>query len=425
MLDISGHIAQKWSQIKPHQVYVACSGGLDSTVLLSILHLNNFKVNAIHVNYHLRGEDSNLDEDFIQRFCKGRNIPFESKSVELGKQLIKGGNLQEMAREIRHEWFNEIISKNPDTYVFLAHHLDDQVETFFLNLARKSGVMGLACMPYERNNIIRPLLDFSKSDLKEYALKNKIEWREDISNETNKYRRNFLRNEVLPYLTSQLPDLNESVALLIQKFQDKQRNLELELEPILNEILNKHQIDFKTIQNLDEYQLNELFRQLGQPSNKALELISLINSQKGKKIQLLPHPSNPFNEIVRDKDLFSFILIETNNKVHKLNIENVETLPSTFNKSEIYLDADKIDGQLKIRNWQEGDRIHSIGMKGSQLISDIISDAKLSALEKQNVLIVHDDKNIHWCIEMKIGRKAVATKTSEKIIKLRIISTIQ
>lgn len=423
MLDISGHIIQKWSHLKPHPVYVACSGGLDSTVLLSILYLNNFKVNAIHVNYHLRGEDSNLDEDFIQRFCKERNIPFESKSIELGKQLIEGGNLQQLAREVRYEWFNAIISKNPNSSVFLAHHLDDQVETFFLNLARKSGVMGLACMPYERNNIVRPLLDFSKSDLKEYALKNKIEWREDISNKTNKYRRNFLRNEVLPYLTAQLPDLNESVALLIQKFQEKQRILELEVEPILNEILNNHQIDFKTIQDLDEFQLNELFRQLGQPSNKASELIFLINSQKGKKIQLLPHPSNPFNEIVRDKDRFSFILIETDNTVHKLNIENVETLPSTFNKNEIYLDADKIDGLLKVRTLQEGDRIHSIGMKGSQLISDIISDAKLTAIEKQNVLIVHDDKIIHWCVGMKVARKAVATANSKNILKITISKT--
>lgn len=425
MLDISEHIAQKWSHLKPNPIYVACSGGLDSTVLLSLLHSNNFNVNAIHVNYHLRGEDSNLDEDFIQSFCKERNIPFESKSVELAKQLSEGGNLQQLAREIRYKWFNEIISQKTNSYIFLAHHLDDQIETFFLNLARKSGVMGLACMPYERNNFIRPLLNFSKSDLKEYALKNKIEWREDVSNETNKYRRNFLRNDVLPYLTSQLPDLNESVALLIQKFQDKQKSLQLEVEPILNEILNNYQIDFKTIQNLDEFQLNELFRQLGQPSNKALELISLIDSQKGKKIKLLPHVSNPFNEIVRDDNVFSFIQLESNKTLHKLNIENVETLPSTFNKNEIYIDAYKIVGHLKIRSWEEGDRIHSIGMKGSQLISDIISDTKLTAIQKQNVLIVHDDKNIHWCVGLKVGRKAVATKTSEKIIKLKIISTIQ
>lgn len=420
MFNISEHIAQKWSHLKPHPVYVACSGGLDSTVLLSILHLNNFKVNAIHVNYHLRGEDSNLDEDFIQRFCEERSIPFESKSIELGKQLIEGGNLQQLAREIRYEWFNEIVSKNPNSSVFLAHHLDDQVETFFLNLARKSGVMGLACMPYERNNIVRPLLDFSKSDLKEFAIKNKIEWREDISNETNKYRRNFLRNEVLPYLTSQLPDLNESVLLLIKKFQDKQKSLELEVEPILNEILNNHQIDFKTIQNIDEFQLNELFRQLGQPINKALELISLIDSQKGKKIQLLPHPSNPFNEIVRDDNVFSFLLIESNKPLNNLNIEIVEVLPSTFNKNEIYLDANKINGSLKVRFWQEGDRIEPVGMKGSQLISDIISDAKLTAIEKQNVLIVHDDKTIHWCVGMKVGRKAVASNSSKKILKIKI-----
>lgn len=420
MRDITEHIAENWKHLKINPIYVACSGGLDSTVLLSVLHSNGFNVSAIHVNYHLRGEDSNLDEAFVRDFCSDRNIPFQVKSIELAEQLSDGGNLQHLAREIRYDWFKEIISNNSKTYIFLAHHLDDQVETFFLNLARKSGVMGLACMPSERNNIARPLLKFSKYDLKTYAIENKIEWREDVSNETNKYSRNFLRNEVLPYLSTEIPELNESVLLMIEKFQEKQKSLELEIEPFLNQILSNHQIDFETIKNLDEFQLNELFRQLGQPNQKAVELIALLDAQKGKKVELISHPSNPFTTIVRDEKVFSFISKSASQIEYQLIIENVNTLPISFNKNEIYLDADKIDGELKLRTWQEGDRIQSIGMNGSQLISDIISDAKLNAINKQNVLIVHDDETIHWCVEMKVGRKAIATKDSNTILKITI-----
>lgn len=420
MRDIAQHIVQNWKHLKSNPIYVACSGGLDSTVLLSILHSKNFNINAIHVNYHLRGEDSDLDEAFIRNFCEESNIKCEVKSIELAEKLSDGGNLQQLAREVRYVWFEEIISKNPEAYIFLAHHSDDQVETFFLNLARKSGVMGLACMPPEKNHIVRPLLSFSKDDLKRYAIENNIQWREDMSNETNKYRRNFLRNEVLPFLSAEIPELNENVLLLIEKFQEKQKSLELKIEPVLNQILSNHQIDFETIKDLDKFQLNELFRQIGQPNQKTMELIALLNAQKGKKVELISNSSNPFTTIVRDEKVFSFISKSTSKLDFKLITEVVDTLPSTFDKHEIYLNIQKINGELKIRTWQEGDRIHSIGMTGSQLISDIISDAKLSAIEKQNVLVVHDDEIIHWCVGMKVGRKAVASIDSKTIIKVTI-----
>lgn len=420
MRDITQHIIQNWKHLISNPIYVACSGGLDSTVLLSLLHTNNFNVQAIHVNYHLRGEDSNLDEAFIRHFCQERDIPFETKSIELTDQLAEGGNLQQLAREIRYNWFEEIISNNSEAFIFLAHHLDDQVETFFLNLARKSGVMGLASMPSERNNIIRPLLDFSKQELKCFALENNIEWREDASNEANKYRRNFLRNNVLPYLTSQIPELKESVLILIQKFQEKQKELEVEIKPITTKIHTAYQIDFETIKKLDEFQLNELFRQIGQPNKKALETLTLLNTQKGKKVELLVHPSNPFTEIIREENHFSFIPKSASTPLYQFNSELVNSLPSTFNKDEIYLDAEKIEGELNLRRWQEGDRIFSIGMEGAQLISAIIHDAKVNALDKKNILVVHDNKIIHWCVGMKIGRKAIASELSNKILKITI-----
>ena len=420
MRDFTQHINENWNSFRDKEITVACSGGLDSTVLIHLLSVNGFNVSAIHVNYHLRGDDSNLDEAFIGSFCEDLNIPFESRSVDLGKQLKSGGNLQQLAREVRYDWFEEITSDNKNHFVFLAHHLDDQVETFFLNLARKSGMMGLACMPFERNQILRPLLDFTKEELKEYALENKLTWREDISNASNKYRRNLLRNEILPFLTSQIPELNNSVMTLVKTFQSNQRLLESAIEPLVAEIHRTKSIHQSKIEKLDKFELVELLRQFGQPTKIALEFKRLLKSQKGKRIDLISDPKNPFFAIIKNSDSFSFVPISEDKSIFELKIEPVDSLPLEYTKEEIYLDQEKISGELKLRFWEIGDRIHSIGMKGSQLISDVISDAKLNANDKRNVIVVHDDNTIHWCVGLKVGRKAVANDDSTILVKLTI-----
>ena len=420
MRDFTQHINKNWNSFRDKEIIVACSSGLDSTVLLHLLSTNGFKVSAIHVNYQLRGEDSNLDEVFIRNFCKELNIPFESRSVDLGERLKLGGNLQQLAREIRYDWFKEITTENENRFVFLAHHLNDQVETFFMNLARKSGIMGLACMPFERNQIVRPLLDFTKEELKEYALENKLTWREDISNASNKYRRNLLRNEILPYLTNEIPGLNESVITLVKSFQENQLLLENSILPLIDEILINHSMEQSKIETLDEFELIELFRQFGQSAQLANEFDNLLNSQKGKRIELIPHPNNPFAAIVKEVDSFSFIPKNEHSISKDLKIEIVDSLPTVFSKDEIYLDQNKIKGELTLRRWDIGDRIQSIGIDGSQLISDVISDLKMNAINKQNVQVLCDNETIHWCIGLKVGRKAVANKNSNCILKISI-----
>jgi tRNA(Ile)-lysidine synthase len=423
MRDLTQHIEKNLSAFQQKEIFVACSGGLDSTVLLHVLSANEFKVSAIHVNYHLREEDSNLDEAFIRDFCKNRNISLEIRSVDLAEQLKLGGNLQQLAREVRYDWFEEITTEKENRFVFLAHHLDDQVETFFLNIARKSGIMGLACMPFERNKIVRPLLDFSKEELKQYAIDNQLSWREDVSNTSNKYRRNLLRNEVLPYLTTQLPELNASVINLVKVFQANQLRLENKIRPLVTRISEINSIEQAKIEQLNEFELVELFRQLRQPAQFAKEFEQLFQSQKGKRLELIPHVDNPFSAIVKEEVSFSFIPISEQLIDLKFKMEIIESLPKVFTKNEIYLDRDKIKGELKLRTWEIGDRIYSIGMKGSQLISDVIGDAKINAIDKQNVLVIHDDETIHWCVGLKVGRKSVASILSDKIIKITVSST--
>ena len=420
MHKLEKHIEAHWGQLKSNPAVVACSGGLDSTVLLYVLHKLQFDVQCIHVNYHLRGDDSDKDAAFVQAFCEEKKIPVEVRSEPISERLENGGNLQQIAREIRYDWFSEILSKTSESHIFLAHHQNDQVETFFLNLARKSGVMGLACMPEERDRIVRPLLHFSKDELKEYAVSENITWREDVSNSSNKYRRNLLRNEILPFLEKEIPSINESVLLLIAHFQQKQRELEEKVTPIVEEVKETKAISIDSINALDDFELVEFMRQFGQPHQKATELRSICQAQKGKKVDFISGSTQFFQSIVKEDKMVSFIPLNQQKPNFNLTIEQVNELPSTFSKNEIYLDAQKITGELKLREWKMGDRMHPIGMKGSKLISEIIADARITADAKSDILVLHDDEHIHWCMGLKIGKKAIATVDSKKKVKVSV-----
>uniref|UniRef100_UPI00262587FE tRNA lysidine(34) synthetase TilS n=1 Tax=Fluviicola sp. TaxID=1917219 RepID=UPI00262587FE len=212
-------------ELKGFNLCVACSGGLDSTVLLETLVLSGHKPLVLHINYHLRGEDSEKDELFIRDLAQKHQLEIEV--IHCPKELTKGSgiNLQEAARKFRHGLFQAFIQKNPDNRVLLAHHQDDQTETFFLQLARGAGIFGLGGMHPERNGIIRPFLSLTKDELKSFALEKQISWREDRSNAENHYKRNQFRNIILPELQKSIPTLNRSVQLIQQLFREEQNSI--------------------------------------------------------------------------------------------------------------------------------------------------------------------------------------------------------
>lgn len=420
MLDLNKHINDSCSEYKNHEIAVACSGGLDSMVLLYLLHANQFNVRAIHVNYQLRGKESDLDEAFVSTFCAKNKIPFESRKVDLSQLLKEGGNLQELAREIRYQWFHEITDSTENRFVFLGHHLNDQVETFFLNIARNSGIMGLACMPFERDNLVRPFLKITKQELMNYAHLNQLKWREDASNATSKYRRNRLRNEIIPSLEIDIPELTKSIDFMIDIFQKNQLEIADKIRPIKEEICLNESIQASIIESLNEFEIIELFRQLDQPYHRAKACSELFHAQKGKFIELDQTANNPFTFIYKESNSYSFVTQSKANETPKFHVEEINTLPKSFTKNELFLDYSKVYGSLQLRRWKIGDRMKPIGMNGSQLISDIISDAKLDFQAKKHVLVLHDDKQIHWCVGLKIGKSALANSKSEQILKITI-----
>lgn len=409
-----------WSWLKSKKLFLACSGGVDSIVLLHLVLKAEFQVSVLHVNYNLRGEDSKDDQQFVKSTCEKWSLPFYSKSVDTKKILLEeGGNLQDVARKIRYDWFHEITDQDADNFILLAHHNDDQVETFFQHIARKSGVIGLAGMLDIHKQTLRPLLCYSKDEILEFAKTNQILWREDVSNSKNDYSRNKLRNIILPSVVSQIPTLKESVLTLVKAFQDSQQNLELIVKPIVFDIQEAKKWGHENFDRLDQFEQVEVLRCLGIRQTAIVELRKLRKSQKGKKMKVDGY------EIFQDSGHFKLQTCQVNmifNLQCRVCQERVDILPTMYNLTEIYVDFSKIKGDLKVRKWQAGDRIKPIGMQGSKLISDILTEAKIPSHQKESSLVLVDDEKIIWCVGFKISRDVVANSQSHGIIKVWIES---
>jgi tRNA(Ile)-lysidine synthase len=413
MRNLETYICSSLPKSPAKQYFVASSGGVDSMVLLYVLHKNGYVVSALHVNYQLRGLDSENDQKLIETTCERYGIPFHIKRTDLHKQLEeKGGNLQEEARNERYAFF-ENFTKTADSKIVFGHHADDQVETFFLNLARDAGIMGLAGMLEENECYLRPLLPFSKAEIHAYAKENGIVWREDISNESNKYQRNKLRNIFLPTVKEVIPDVSESVLLLMRVFQESQLELERIVTPIYREIVKNSTLSLKDFNLLSKEEILELLRQLGIPLRMFSEVLKIQHSEKGHRLNL---SNNLYSCIIREVDYFYFQRSNTNVQQPILNIEKVDFLPNKFTKDVLFVNPIAVEGELKLRKWEIGDRMRPIGAGGSKLISDILSDAKVPNHLREDQFVVHDDRQIFWCVGFAIG----GFRPTEKELILKI-----
>jgi len=380
--------------------YVACSGGVDSMLLLNIIHNLGFKVAAVHVNYQLRGEDSEKDQEIVETTCKELNIPAHIKKVDLKKYLKENsGNLQEIARTIRYSYLESFLF-DAQAKIVLAHHADDQIETFFMNVLRGSGMMGLSCMLPVNNNYLRPLLPFTKNEIRELARIKKIKWREDVSNSSDKYQRNKLRNLVLPELQKQLPELKNNVLFMIQVFQENQKEIELKLQPISKSVELIRELSFEQFDSLNEFELMELLRQLAIPLSMHEEFTKLRKSNKGKHVKI---SSIKFISVIHEGDHFFFKEPDDSKPLPEIHSELILNLPASFIKTELYIPVKKIEGELKVRRWEKGDKMKPLGLSGSKLISDILTDSKVPNHLREQQLVLTDETKILWCVGFAIS----------------------
>jgi tRNA(Ile)-lysidine synthase len=407
------------AQFPNNRYLLSVSGGIDSMVLLALFHKLKLSFEVAHVNYQLRGNESEQDQDLVQKYCSERNITFHLNRADLQKKLDEnGGNLQQEARKIRYNFFRSLLENRSLNCIVTAHHQDDQIETFWLMLSRSAGITGLSGMESFSKSIFRPLLPFSKIEILEWAESNKVEWREDRSNSSNNYQRNVWRNKLLPYLQTEIPTLNDSVLLLMHYFKEENNEQKTKVQKYIADISNTSFITLRDYDQLTIHQLVILFNYFKIPLQLIPELTKIRFAQKGKSLVI--HASEcSFKQLIKEENGFYFKSEESRSLEPKLTISKVASIPKVFTKDELFLDLDKISGDLKLRRWEKGDKIDLIGTPGSKLVSDILTDAKVPNNERGNQFVLIDDKHVIACWGFAIGRNCIASSTSTSVISVR------
>ena len=434
LLNLKNHIASKFPFLENKKLFLAVSGGLDSMVLLHLFQQLPYEIAVLHCNFQLRGMESFGDQDFIQKYCDQNNIPFFTTQFDTDA-FAKDYKLstQVAARELRYNWFYELLETHQFDYVLTAHHADDNLETFIINLSRGTGLEGLIGIPEENDKIIRPLLPFSRDEILKYAKENNIEWREDSSNASNKYLRNKIRHDLVPILKEINPDFLKSFQKTQSYLQESNEMVEdasiMIYQQVAKEEGNEIHFDLAQLKRLPNYKsyLYQWLKEFGFLAWK--DIYDLTDSQSGKQIlsseyRLLKNRTTLILSPISDSDSYEEYVIEENstevNFPLKLKLSVVEEITINSNRT-IFVDAEKIRFPLLLRKWKEGDSFYPFGMEGkSKKVSKLFKDEKLSLIEKENMWILCSDDQIVWVTGIRQDERFKITDASKKILKIEI-----
>lgn len=415
---------------------VAVSGGVDSMTLLHLLVGLGYKVSVAHMNFGLRGEASDQDETLIRDVANLLQVPIFTKHVATKAYAGDHGiSIQMAARDLRYEWFLNLLEEHFFDCVATAHNADDNLETVLFNLTKGTGIRGVSGINHRQSYLVRPLLFARKSDIKAYAEANAIRWREDASNSDTKYIRNKIRHEVLPVLK----EINPS---LISNFENTRLRL-LGTEQVLvrwaHEIRDKYlhhsdDLDYITLEwmtNLesDAVVLSELLRPYGFSFSQCQEIVK-ASTQPGKLFQsrdyLLNVDRNCFIlKLKSGLDSKTEIKIENNNSRYQLGewLFNLSEHPASdfkkgTHKNEVFLDTATVQFPLKLRFWEQGDSFRPLGMRGKKKISDFLVDQKVPLIEKSSVMVLESADKICWVVNHRLDDRCKVTDKTQNLLKI-------
>lgn len=413
---------------------LAVSGGVDSMVLLDLFQKLGLKFQVAHCNFQLRGEESEDETQFLNEFCQKRQIILHIKYFDTKNYAVQyKQSIQMAARELRYAWFQELLIENQLDYLVTAHHLNDQIETYFINSLRATGTKGLIGIPAKNEQIIRPLLSFSRTEIEQYATDNQLEWKEDSSNQSTKYIRNKIRKEIIPILEEISPDLYQNFQQLFSNVKEDYLLKDEFLTQIKQRFTRKEQdvliIDFeKLFQEENGFiKLKQILLPYGFSDENELE--KMLQSISGKYIQ------NADYQLLKNRGELHLreINLNFNKELHffiKKNEqeENITLIFENFflkNRADFQFvaefDAENIQFPLHIRVPKEGELFQPLGMNGRKKISKYLKDKKLSIFEKEAVRVLVDAKDeILWVIGFQIDNRFKLNKNTTKILKITV-----
>ncbi len=425
----------------PHEkILLAVSGGVDSVVMADLFKTADYNFAIAHCNFKLRGSDSDDDEVFVGELASRLGTKFFSESFETTAFAKgRGISIQMAARELRYSWLENIRKQNGFDWIATAHQSDDNTETILYNLARGTGLKGLQGIPLKNGNIIRPLLIFSREEIEWYLKINNLEFREDLSNQEDKYIRNKIRHKIIPILNEINPSLHKSV----RRLSDISAKTNRLLDYFISRDLNNHvyQRDGKTyipVNLILEYPereiiIYELLKDFGFQSPEIEDIAIGLEKQAGKLFFSKDYVCLKDREhliISRKKgDVKTEALIHQEQKevqfsqgLIRMRAFDIEENPDfKTDSNRAYLDFSLLKFPLKLRNPIDGDFFFPFGMSGKKKISDFLIDMKIPRTEKKNIWLLTSDDKIVWVVGFRTDNRFRVKKTTQKILEIKLL----
>lgn len=426
------HVNNRHRYLKNSKLLIAISGGLDSVVLTSLCKKLEFNISLAHCNFKLRGSESEADEQFIINLAESCDLEvfvesFDTERYAKEKKL----SVQMAARELRYEWFNDLSKQMKFDYILTAHHADDNLETFLINLSRGTGLDGLTGIPELKGNVVRPLLPFGRSDLENFARRNKITWREDSSNKSNKYLRNSLRHQIVPRLKEINPQILENFQKTISHLKDANHIIAEQIERIKKKVIfidenGNVQLKISKIKKLSNPKIYLYYLLKDYGFTEWNDVNDLLDSQSGKQIVSSTH------RLIKDRKT---LILSNINCTHKMDFKIKESdrelkypdgvlrfdeANSISNKHSniAFLDKDLLKFPMTLRRWRKGDYFYPFGMQGRKKLSKFFKDEKFSIIDKENVWLLCSDDTVVWIISHRMDDRFKVTEETKNIIKV-------
>jgi len=424
------HLSADFPFLLGKKLLVGVSGGIDSMALAELLRVCGTDFSIAHCNFKLRRKESDDDADFVRSYGENAEIrtfvtAFDTHSFASDQKL----SIQMAARELRYAWFGELRVSHGFDFILTAHHADDDIETFFINLSRGSGLDGLSGIPRQNGFIARPLLAFSKNDIETFARECNLTWREDASNASGNYLRNRIRRELLPVLDRLEPHFRQSIQKAIANLDQAQYLVadaaHLVYKEIAVELPHKTLFRIPELKRLPHYRAylyqwlkpygftawEDIYALVDAPSGKQVFSESHIIAKDRETLELRQRVEDGDGEFSIDEGQYEFSGNIT------LSIERVDNAGEN-NESHIFVDRDTLRFPLVLRHWRQGDRFRPIGMSGTKKVGKYFKDGKFPLSDKENTWLLCSDDDIVWIVGHRAADQFKITPHTKNILRI-------
>ncbi len=410
-------------------VIVGLSGGMDSMALLDILTLLGYQCVAGHCNFHLRGEESDRDEEFVKRWCKSVDVPFVSVGFDTRQYASdKKISIEMAARELRYRWFEMTRVQYHAGSIAVAHHRDDSVETVLMNLVRGTGIRGLTGISPKNNRVTRPLLCLSREEISQYITERGIPYVTDSTNKEDLFLRNRLRLHIIPMLEELNPSVKDAIYRTALQVTEAEKVYSASIKESIESVFHNDRVDIRALHKTPSplSVLFELLSPLGFTPSSIRDICRSMDAEPGRIFFAEPY------RVIKDRDYFLIdrmpVVAETDRSfLIEQQAEEMSTplhlafctlsVPVDILRSKrfLYADYDRLKFPLILRKWQQGDWFIPFGMKGRKKLSDYFTDRKFSLKEKENIWVLLSGEEIVWVVGERPDNRFRVTRNTVRV----------